>query len=207
MNTTRNKILHKAFILFLLHGYDGMSMIKLQEGTGLSRGALYHHFKSKDQLFNEVIETYYIHIPTTTNQQLKVNSLYEFYQGYFEHTIRFFKVLREGMKDIQPDNTYSFLTLGIDAMKKYSGFRDKIRNINSEVRKIWTYVVKSARENGEIQSNMSDAQIADCFIYLSEGIGTRFTIEGRAIDAGDELIQLWNGFYNEIRSKDIKEPE
>jgi AcrR family transcriptional regulator len=201
LNATRELILQKAFVLFLQHGYDGMSMLKLQEETGLSRGALYHHFKSKDQLFTEVIETFYITNPTTTNRSIDINSLYGFYHGYFEHTVEVFKVLRERMKEINPDSSISFFTLGLDAMKKYSGFREKIRNINSEVRKIWIYVVEKARMNGEIQSEMTDKQIADCFIYLSEGIGTRFTLEGRGIEAGGELIQLWDSFYSSIKSK------
>jgi AcrR family transcriptional regulator len=79
MNSTRQMILQKAFKLFLQSSYDSMSMIKLQEETGLSRGALYHHFKSKEQLFIEVIETFYIAAPTTTNKPLDVNSLYGFY--------------------------------------------------------------------------------------------------------------------------------
>ena len=198
-NSTRGIILHKAFMLFIQHGYDGMSMLKLQEETNLSRGALYHHFKRKDQLFAEVIETFYIATPTTPNQSLEISSLYGFYHGYFEHTVRVFKVLRESMKEINPENDFSFFSLGLDAMKRYPGFREKIRIINAEVRKIWIYVVKTARENGEIQSKMSDDQIAGCFIYLSEGIGTRFTLEGRGIDAGEELIKLWDSFYNEIK--------
>ena len=59
--------------------------------------------------------------------------------------------------------------------------------------------MKTARDNGEIQSKMSDKKIAGCFIYLSEGIGTRFTLEGRGINAGEELIQPWDSFYNGIK--------
>lgn len=198
-NKTREIILHKAFMLFLHYGYNGMSMLRLQEETGLSRGALYHHFKSKEQLFAEVIENFYIATPTTPVKPLDVSSLYKFYHGYYEHTILVFKTLRESMKEISPENDFSFFTLGLDAMKRYAGFREKMRKINEEIRKIWIYVVKTAREKREIQSEMSDDQIAGCFIYVSEGIGTRFTLEGRGMDAGDELIQLWDSFYNEIK--------
>lgn len=200
-NKTREIILHKAFMLFLQYGYDGTSMIKLQEETGLSRGALYHHFKSKEQLFTEVIENFYIVTPTSPVKPLDVSSFYNFYHAYFEHIIFVFKTLRESMVEISPENDFSFFTLGLDAMKRYAGFREKMRKINEEVRKIWIYVIKSARENGEIQSKMSDDQIARCFIYLSEGIGNRFTLEGRGMEAGEEMIQLWDSFYNEIKCK------
>jgi hypothetical protein len=48
---------------------------------------------------------------------------------------------------------------------------------------------------------MTDEQIADCFIYLSEGIGSRFTLEGRGPEAGEKMVQLWDGFYSQIKHK------
>jgi hypothetical protein len=47
---------------------------------------------------------------------------------------------------------------------------------------------------------MSDKQIANCFIYINEGIGSRYTLEGRGIDAEKELLQLWDSFYKEIKA-------
>jgi TetR/AcrR family transcriptional regulator, transcriptional repressor for nem operon len=201
MNSTREIILQKAFMLFLQNSYDSMSMIKLQEETGLSRGALYHHFKSKEQLFIEVIEKFYIATPTTPNKPLDIHTLYGFYHDYFEHVIGVFKILRESMQATNPDSDFNLFSLGLEAMKRYPGFREKIRTINIEVRKIWIHVVKTARESGEIVSVMSDEQIANCFVYLNEGIGTRFTMEGRGNEADKELLELWDCFYNQIKIK------
>lgn len=53
--TTRQKILDEAYRLFLQHGYHGASMSRLVEATGLSKGAIYHHFRSKEEIFVEVL--------------------------------------------------------------------------------------------------------------------------------------------------------
>ncbi len=201
MHTTREIILQKAFLLFIQHGYNAISMSTLQKETGLSRGALYHHFKSKDELFKEVIETFYISAPTTTKNALDTSSLYNFYHGYWEHSVQVFSVLRETLKGAGHDNDFNFFMLGLDAMKRYPGFREKISFINAEVKKIWTGVVANARNKGEIHTKMTDEQVAEVFIFLSEGIGTHYTNLGKGAEAGEVLIKLWDSFYNEITLK------
>jgi AcrR family transcriptional regulator len=54
---TRARIIAVATALFTTHGYEGTSIETVLSETGLSRGALYHHFNSKDALFMAVLET------------------------------------------------------------------------------------------------------------------------------------------------------
>jgi AcrR family transcriptional regulator len=53
---TRARIIAVATALFTAHGYEGTSIETVLRETGLSRGALYHHFSSKDELFVAVLE-------------------------------------------------------------------------------------------------------------------------------------------------------
>jgi len=53
---TREHLVAVATRLFAEHGYEGTSIEAVLEEAGVSRGSLYHHFKSKDALFDEVLE-------------------------------------------------------------------------------------------------------------------------------------------------------
>jgi AcrR family transcriptional regulator len=53
---TRKAILATATRLFAEHGYAGVSVEAVLEAAGISRGALYHHFASKEALFEAVFE-------------------------------------------------------------------------------------------------------------------------------------------------------
>ncbi|NRQ36340.1 TetR/AcrR family transcriptional regulator [Nonomuraea sp. NN258] len=53
---TRDKVLTIATRLFAEHGYDGTSIETVLQESGLSRGALYHHYAGKDALFEAVLE-------------------------------------------------------------------------------------------------------------------------------------------------------
>ncbi len=52
---TRRRILEEAYRLFVEHGYHGTSLSRLMEATGLSKGAIYHHFSSKEAIFVAVL--------------------------------------------------------------------------------------------------------------------------------------------------------
>lgn len=51
---TRTKLLSVSREHFFHNGYEGTHTNDILEDTGLSRGALYHHFKSKQDLFEAV---------------------------------------------------------------------------------------------------------------------------------------------------------
>jgi AcrR family transcriptional regulator len=54
---TQQKIIEAATQLFVRKGFYGTSISDLAQATGLTKGALYHHFENKDALFFAVIET------------------------------------------------------------------------------------------------------------------------------------------------------
>ncbi|MEU6586312.1 helix-turn-helix domain-containing protein [Nocardia sp. NPDC046763] len=47
----RSQILDGARRCFAEFGYEGATVRRLEEATGLSRGAIFHHFRDKDALF------------------------------------------------------------------------------------------------------------------------------------------------------------
>jgi AcrR family transcriptional regulator len=53
---TRRRIIAVAKSLLAKHGYEGMSIEEILEHCKISRGAFYHHFESKEELFEAVLE-------------------------------------------------------------------------------------------------------------------------------------------------------
>lgn len=56
LDARRQEILSAARACFARHGYEGATVRRLEEATGLSRGAIFHHFRDKDSLFLAVAE-------------------------------------------------------------------------------------------------------------------------------------------------------
>jgi AcrR family transcriptional regulator len=53
---TRQQLLATAKILFVERGYEATSIELVLEHAGISRGALYHHFENKRDLYEAVLE-------------------------------------------------------------------------------------------------------------------------------------------------------
>jgi AcrR family transcriptional regulator len=52
----RQQILDGARSCFARHGYEGATVRRLEQATGLSRGAIFHHFRDKEALFFALAE-------------------------------------------------------------------------------------------------------------------------------------------------------
>ncbi|NUS71767.1 MAG: helix-turn-helix transcriptional regulator, partial [Corynebacteriales bacterium] len=52
----RMQIITGARACFAEFGYEGATVRRLEEATGLSRGAIFHHFNDKEALFLAVAE-------------------------------------------------------------------------------------------------------------------------------------------------------
>jgi AcrR family transcriptional regulator len=52
----RQEILDGARACFARFGYEGATVRRLEESTGLSRGAIFHHYRDKDALFLALAE-------------------------------------------------------------------------------------------------------------------------------------------------------
>lgn len=56
---TVKKILEISYRLFFEKGYDETSIQDIIDELGMSKGAIYHHFKSKEEILNRICEVNY----------------------------------------------------------------------------------------------------------------------------------------------------
>jgi AcrR family transcriptional regulator len=56
LDARRHEIISAARSCFARYGYEGATVRRLEEATGLSRGAIFHHFRDKESLFLAVAE-------------------------------------------------------------------------------------------------------------------------------------------------------
>lgn len=59
MTTTRENILHTALRLFARNGYEATSVSDIAGELGMTKGALYKHYKSKRDIFDNIVKRIY----------------------------------------------------------------------------------------------------------------------------------------------------
>ena len=56
---TKANILRSALEFFLKNGYEKTSLNQIAREVGITKPAIYHHFKNKDELFHEVLTFFF----------------------------------------------------------------------------------------------------------------------------------------------------
>jgi TetR/AcrR family transcriptional repressor of nem operon len=66
MTDAKDHIIKVALSLFLKNSYKGLTMKEIVKKSGLSKGAFYHYFKNKEELFRTTLD-FYIKTFNSTN--------------------------------------------------------------------------------------------------------------------------------------------
>ena len=92
---TREKILKKSGVLFNTKGYKATSISEITEATGFTKGAIYRHFKSKEDLEMEslfqmsllMMEALRGRIKTETTAPAKLKVIFRFFESYLSKPV------------------------------------------------------------------------------------------------------------------------
>lgn len=199
MNASRDHILKTAFILFLQKSFKEVTLKEIVERSGLSKGAFYHYFPSKEQLFHEIVDTFYFTNMKIDFDSFNKNSFYEFYHDVLKYSVKKFMYLKEFLNDTNDEDDITYFTLVLDAVKLFPGFNEMNKKLHARELKGWEQAVQSALDRREIKSMMTALQIAQLFIYSSDGITPHLVLEGRIREVHDEILALWDGLYSDLK--------
>lgn len=199
MNASKEHILLVSLSLFLQKSFKEVTMKEIVEKTGLSKGAFYHYFSSKEELFIEIIRTYFLKIMKVDYSRFSKKSFRDFYCDYINYIISAFEKLKIELGDISDEDDINYFVLAFDAMRLFPGFKEEIKEVHASELASWEQAVSSGKASGEIRSDMTDRQIAGMFVYTNDGLGLRLIMEGRVKQIEQEMLTLWDSFYNQIK--------
>ena len=187
MNDTRDFIIDEAYKLFLQQSYEAVSISTISEAIGLTKGALYHHFTNKEDLFKAVIDKHFPHFNDVSAPQAQtLKEQIEMSVAYGEKILR--SLNPQGMKF----DPVSFIG---DVFRHYPEFnRQKIEEIE-ECTKITKNVVVKAIASGEIRGDIDTTVNAKQLVSTSIGTAVEimhnYSIEETVNTMRAELHQLY----------------
>lgn len=194
MNDTREFIIDEAYKLFLTRSYEAVSISTISNAIGLTKGALYHHFVNKEDLFKAVIDK---HFPS-----FKSNNFHS--ELSLKETMDLSLVsAREILETLNPKglafNPISFIRIMSDAFSHYPEFsKHKLTEIDESIIDI-NKVINNAIANGEIRSDINPTIIAKQIYATIIGVATEI-LRNKSISATIEnLRQELSQFYQLLK--------
>ena len=117
MNDTRDFIIDEAYKLFLTQSYEAVSISTISDAIGLTKGALYHHFTNKEDLFKAVIDKHFPSFVSSDGRtDITLKELIDVCAKDAENVLR--GVCPKDMKF----NPISFIGIMSDAFRHYGEF-------------------------------------------------------------------------------------
>ncbi|MDR1877277.1 MAG: TetR/AcrR family transcriptional regulator [Flavobacteriaceae bacterium] len=193
MTNSKKQILHTSLKLFLKNSYKEVSLRDITTEVGLTKGAFYYHYSSKEQLFEEVVKYFYNNAIITDYNNFPKNSLKEFYEYYL-------KVLQDpdDFDDIEGDmNFFIFIS---EASKRVPDFL----KIHTAQRKkelwAWSEIIDTAKRNKEIKTNIPNEELAGMFLNINDGILMNRVINQKADgETLNDVKRDWDNLYNLLK--------
>lgn len=168
MSDTREYIIDQAYKLFLAKSYEAVSISEISESIGLTKGALYHHFVNKEDLFKAVIDKYMKVIGMVDINEAM--SLADFIDLEIKH-------LKKIVLTISTDESFvpvNYLSFLIDALRHYPGFAQEYEQFFEEVIGKLKIILANAISKGEIKGNIDLDLVALNIFSTTVGITANF---------------------------------
>jgi TetR/AcrR family transcriptional regulator, transcriptional repressor for nem operon len=165
MNDTKEYIIDQAYNLLLSRSYEAVSISDISSGMNLTKGALYHHFTNKEELFKAVIDKYFLLFEFETD--VENLTLKKFNKVAVENVRKIILHIFVNKTKFDPIN---YMSLIVDGYRHYKGFSERLEKFMAkEIKKI-KQVLDSAIKNGEIRSDIDTNIISQNYFSTAVGL-------------------------------------
>lgn len=165
---SKENIIKTSFALFLQKGYKEVTIINIMEATKLSKGAIYHYFKSKEEIYYATLDTYYFNLLQTDNLNLSTGNFRQdihFLCGYAASLFHNIENLKEEGLDYPIRNFFSYQL----ESEKNETIRKKIFETVSDYKDGIKILVGAACDRGQIKKELDVDTVTLQIIALLEG--------------------------------------
>ena len=193
----KEELFNATFRLFILHGYDGVSLGDIEKATGMSRGAIFHYADSKLDLFRQVVEQYVLD-RQSIDTKIRVGkdpTLRVFIDAYIDGVKRtmteLMMLMGEGVTFVECSRAY--LSIIQQTAVLFPDLSERQQQSITREQQVWQQVISRAVERGEVQPDIDMELMAQTFIALFYGRAYRDSLTN-GLDADllkRQMLQLY----------------
>ncbi|MBR2558468.1 MAG: TetR/AcrR family transcriptional regulator [Methanobrevibacter sp.] len=169
---TKQLILEHTLKLMIEKENSLISIREISDTSGISTGGIYHHFSNKEEIYDEIIERYYINyykINIGKLQQIKGNAKEKIHNAMVE----IFKQKETGIKIESIDDEIDYRCILLILTAKgfvYENSLEFCQTALKELKEYFTEIIKEGQKNREIRQDFSTEDIVESLIIMYWGI-------------------------------------
>jgi len=190
---TKELILQNSFVLFLEKGYKEVSLNEIVKTCNISKGALYHHYKSKDDLYVKVLDRFFFSYFKKQDVDYS-DSTIQYKTKYFIDT--FIHPYKEVAVVLQEKQVSAYFRFLFQAVNNFPEIRKRV-NKHFYTKGYYIYqIIEIAKKNNEVKQSIDSKTIARQIlstiigVLILEGINDVKNIEIRFTEIIEEYHKL-----------------
>jgi AcrR family transcriptional regulator len=172
----KNRIIRESIRLFLKTSYKGTSIQQITDTLGITKGAFYWHFKSKDELLETIIEKY-------DNEFLE--QLYAHIKNNDGNFLTKFKEYHKYINEYARDNgefCVLFVTLAAETAGSNTASENKIKGVYNKYHDFIESLLKIGKKEGHFKDTYNVPLNAHIVIAIHNGILLQWYMNQKEID-------------------------
>ncbi len=166
---TKEYILQKAFGLFMTVGYNEVTLSRLLKETGLSKGGFYHHFESKEELFEQVIDMFFFDHASDAGFQPSTDSTFiENMNNFLSQKEQAFRLFASQLG--VEHSEINFFMFIMQAIQHLPGARQKVDLFMYREKQQIEKIIDIAIQRKEIKPGVEKSQLANHLVSMFDGV-------------------------------------
>ncbi len=169
MKETKEKIILKALQYFTEHDYEGASLDKIARAIGITKGGIYHYFKSKDELYHDCMIFLFSALKEISSNMISKDiKLKELLRGLFSFDELFNAIASMFQIDLLNDY-FNYAYLMFVGIKKFPDIKTMVGGIYDSMQNELTEILEILQTNGEVDSSLDCNAMAFELAAMMEG--------------------------------------
>lgn len=160
-------IIYKALELYLLNGYENVSITDLQSALDMGRGTMYYYFKNKDEIYIELVNRFFLR-PKQEMLRLKDDILVP---DMIEALLRYFRFLEESLMELENRNinTSNVIMLLYSAYHRFPELYRRANRLYATEQALWLRALRNSVQAGDVRRDISLEATATLFTHVKDG--------------------------------------
>ena len=163
----KEQIIYKALELYLLHGYENVSITDLQSALDMGRGTMYYHFKNKDEIYVEIVNRFFLR-PKQEMLRLKDDIRVP---EMIEALLRYFRFLEDSLMELENRNinTSNVIMLLYTAYHRFPDLYRRAYRLYATEQSLWQRALRNSMIAGEVRRDIPLEETAALFTQIKDG--------------------------------------
>ena len=169
---TKKLILKKTLKLMIEKQSPIVSISEIRDATGIATGGIYYHFSNKEDIFNEIIERYFINdIPFNIDKLTQINGNAK--EKIHDVMAEMFMQKQTGLNIEEIDDEIDYRKILDILTANGFAYENSFKLLNDslkEIKEFLTEIIEECQKSREIRQDLSSSDIAESLIIMFLGI-------------------------------------